>query len=158
MKFKGTIIITDPCYIVKDNSEDWRKCSYGHYMENLGITNYICESTIYGDWGCTTYKITENPYEVVDNFVQAAENGEDYWIECSSLGDFCADAGLVAVFDLEEVRKYNPNIDEWIKSHSNCVTTITGFDGNIEYYVDEAGDAHIIGIGNINFFTTQTEL
>ena len=26
MKFKGDIIITDPCYIIK---KDWRKCDYG---------------------------------------------------------------------------------------------------------------------------------
>lgn len=26
MKFKGDIIITDPCYIIKKNSGDWGKC------------------------------------------------------------------------------------------------------------------------------------
>lgn len=162
MKFKGTIIITDPCYIIRDGytnvNDDWRKCEYGQNMEALGISHYICRDTIYGDWSCTTYRITEDPYKVIDNFVEAAKNGEDYGVNCSKLGDFCADAGMVAVFDLDEVRKYNPDIDEWIASHDWCVTTITDFDGEVEYYIDQAGYAHIVGIGNINFFTDQTGL
>ena len=191
MYFKGTIIITDPCYIVKkcteknphpfpwttvniknpnvkemvkqyneweDSHDDWRKCRYGTNMEALGISTYFTESTIYGDWGCSTYKIEENPYAVVNNFVEAYENEEDYEIKCSKLGDFCADAGLVSVFLLNEVRKYNPDIDKWIEEHSWCVTTIPDFDGEVNYYVDKSNEAHIIGIGNINFFTAQTEL
>ena len=191
MYFKGTIIITDPCYIVKkcteknphpfpwtevniknpnikemvkqyneweDSHDDWRKCRYGTNMEALGISTYFTESTIYGDWGCSTYKIEENPYEVVNNLVEAYENEEDYEIKCSKLGDFCADAGLVSVFLLDEIRKYNPDIDKWIEEHSWCVTTIPDFDGEVNYYVDKSNEAHIIGIGNINFFTAQTEL
>ena len=191
MYFKGTIIITDPCYIVKkcteknphpfpwtevniknpnikemfkqyteweDSHDDWKKCKYGTNMEALGISTYFTESTIYGDWGCSTYKIEENPYAVVNNFVEAYENEEDYEIECSKLGDFCADAGLVSVFLLDEVRKYNPDIDKWIEEHSWCVTIIPDFDGEVNYYVDKSNEAHIVGIGNINFFTTQTEL
>ena len=52
MKFKGNIIITDPCYIVKDS--DWEKCDCGNNMEVLGFRTFISESTIYGDWSCTT--------------------------------------------------------------------------------------------------------
>ena len=203
MKFKGTIIITDPCYIIKENPikypnekdfglpasiiskpfkdystpeelaykaaldyyfkeshkyDDWDKCDYGRNMEVLGIHNYITESTIYGDWGCTTYEITEDPYKVISSFIDASEKGEDYGIKCSKLGDFCADAGLVSVFNLDEVRKYNPDIDEWIASHDWCVTTIPDFDGEVNYYIDKQDNAHIVGIGNINFFTTQTSL
>ena len=191
MKFKGTIIITDPCYIVKncteknpypfpwtdinikkpnidemikqyteweDTHDDWGKCDCGRNMEALDIFTYFTEDTIYGDWGCTTYKITEDPYKVVDNFAEASEKGEDYGIECSKLGMFCADSGQVSVFLLDEVRKYNPSIDEWIASHDWCVTTIPDFDGEVNYYVDKQDNAHIVGIGNINFFTDQTEL
>lgn len=203
MKFKGTIIITDPCYIIKENSikypnakdfglpasiiskpfkdystpeelaykaaldkyykeshkyDDWDKCDYGRNMEVLGIHNYITESTIYGDWSCTTYKITEDPYKAINNFIDASEKGEDYGIKCSKLGNFCADAGLVSVFNLDEVRKYNPDIDKWIASHDWCVTTIPNFDGDVNYYVDKQGSAHIVGVGNVSFFTDQTGL
>lgn len=201
MKFKGTIIITDPCYVIKKDNypspkpsdfnlpesirgkpyteyktpdelaykvackkyfaeynekDDWSRCDCGYNMEALGISTYFTEDTIYGDWGCSTYKIVEDPYKVINNFVEAEEKGEDYRIDCFKLGNFCADAGLVSVFLLDEVRKYNPDIDEWIASHSWCVTTISDFDGEVNYYVDKNKEAHIIGIGNINFFTIQT--
>ena len=191
MKFKGTIIITDPCYIIKkcieenpfpfpwtsdlinspnidemikqyteweNEHDDWTKCEYGRNMEALGIEHYFTESTLYGDWGCTTYKIKENPYTVINKFAESENTGEDYDISCSKLGEFCADSGLVSVFLLDEVRKYNPGIDEWITSHNWCVTTIPDFEGEVNYYIDANDCAHIIGIGNINFFTTQTSL
>lgn len=106
--------------------------------------------------GCSTYKIAEDPYKVINNFVEAEEKGEDYGINCSKLGNFCADAGLVSVFLLDEVRKYNPSIDKWIEEHDWCVTKISDFDDEVNYYVDKVGNAHIVGIGNINFFTVQT--
>lgn len=203
MKFKGTIIITDPCYIIRENPiehpnakdfglpisiiskpfkdystpeelaykaaldyyfsesrkyDDWSKCDCGSNMEALGIYNYFTEDTIYGDWDCTTYKVDENPYNIINNILEAQEKGESYKVKYSILGDFCADAGLVSVFLLNEVREYNPNIDKWIEEHDWCVTKISDFDGDVQYYIDKVGDAHIVGIGNINFFTTQTAL
>lgn len=187
MKFKGTIIITDPCYIIRDNNQitkdDWEACDYGENMEVLGINTYMTKSTIYGDWGCTTY-VTSNPKKVVDDLAEITKYFNDKYggykgitdeqykllrnecndkqnalnLELEDIGKFCADAGLVSVFLLDEVRQYNPDIDTWIASHPWCVTTIKDFDGDVEYYIDENTDAHIYGTGNINFFTTQTEL
>ena len=203
-----TIIITDPCYIINEHEDkkpkwkdypelaeisprtkfsdytpeqtiaykeyskaydefnakydDWSKCSYGENMEALGITNYICRDTIYGDWSCTTYNTDTK----------------------EKLGKFCADAGLVAVFELDEVLKYNPDFSQWIKTHNWCVTVIENFTGNINFeIVHQSGvytkddefeingkiyckegetwendEIQVIGKGNINFFTTQTEL
>lgn len=203
-----TIIITDPCYIINEHEDkkpkwkdypelaeisprtkfsdytpeqtiaykeyskaynefnakydDWSKCSYGENMEALGITNYICRDTIYGDWSCTTYNTDTK----------------------EKLGKFCADAGLVAVFELDEVLKYNPDFSQWIKTHNWCVTVIENFTGNINFEVVhqsgvytkddefesngkiyckegetwENDEIQVIGKGNINFFTTQTEL
>lgn len=169
MKFKGTIIITDPCYIMRAEhhgttpitEDDWAACDCGQNMEVLGIEHYICESTLYGDWGCTTYKVDTDPVEIIDSMAEAYAKGDyemDFSSKVSKIGNFCADAGLVAVFLLDEVRKYNPDIDKWIKEHPWCVTTIEDFDGNVEYYIDENSEAHIYGTGNINFFTTQTSL
>ena len=194
MKFKGTIIITDPCYIMRAKhhgttpitEDDWRACDYGQNMEVLGIKHYICESTIYGDWSCTTYA-TSNPKKAVDDLAEIAKYFNDKYekyggykgitdeqyaslrnecndkqnalnLELENIGRFCADAGLVSVFLLDEVRQYNPDIDTWIASHPWCVTTIEDFDGNVEYYIDKNSEAHIYGTGNINFFTTQTSL
>ena len=33
---------------------------------------------------------------------------------------------------------------------------VPGFDGVIDYYVDSNEEAHIYGIGNVNFYTAQT--
>lgn len=64
-------------------------------------------------------------------------------------------AGMVAVFLLDEVLKYNPDFDYHI-NREWTTTLIKDFDGEINYYVDDEDDAHIIGVGNVNFFTTQT--
>lgn len=193
MKFKGTIVITDPCYIMRHQQgttqlteDDWDACDYGSNMEALGINNYITENTIYGDWSCTTYA-TENPQKAVDDLAEIAKYFNDKYeeyggykvttdeqyeeickecdakqdalnLEVENIGHFCADAGLVSVFLLDEVLAYNPNFLQWAEDHLWCVTMIKDFDGDVEYYVDEAGDAHIIGTGSTNFFTTQTGL
>ena len=58
-EFDGDIIITDPCYIIRNENgitkNDWHYCEYGEYMERLGIKNYLTHDTIYGDWGCTVF-------------------------------------------------------------------------------------------------------
>lgn len=131
------IIITDPCYIIKNGTEDWEKCEYGEFMEVLGITNYFTNNTIYGDWGCTTYNSDTN--EV--------------------LGRFCADAGLVSCFELDEVRAYNPDIDTWIEKHPWCVTKIPNFTGEVYTEFNEDKDClSVIGNGSVNFYTLQTSL
>ena len=76
------------------------------------------------------------------------------------LGTFCADAGLVGVFLLDEVLKANPNFDYHItKPHTT--TLIEDFDGDVSYITEmnkETQDefAYIVGTGNINFITAQT--
>ena len=44
-EFDGDIIITDPCYIIRNENgitkNDWHYCEYGEYMERLGIKNYL---------------------------------------------------------------------------------------------------------------------
>ncbi len=155
MKFKGTIIITDPSYIIRENTKDWDKCNYGENFENLGITHYISEPTIYGDWSCTTYKAAE-PYKIVNELAESYRDNKEYSIKNKAIGEFCADAGMVAVFLLNEIVKYNSDAYNFIFDYSRCVTIIPDFDGEVEYYVDLNNEAHIIGIGNINFFTTQT--
>ncbi len=159
MKFKGDIIITDPCYILKrdcngqGSDKDWEDCDYGRNMEVLGIRNYICRDTLYGDWSCTTFNSdTKEP-----------------------IGSFCADAGLVAVFLLDEVLKYNPNFDYHIE-RPWTTTWIKDFDGEVNFkivhtdgvYEEDTQWHHkgekweddvvkVVGTGNVNFITSQTE-
>lgn len=210
MYFKGTVVITDPCYIIKENPikypdekdfglpasisnkpfkdystpeelaykdaldkyyeesrkyDDWDKCDWGENMEVLGIHNYISKSTIYGDWSCSTYQTKEEPKEFMESILRILndnlENGEDSedWIpyEGEYIGEFCADAGLVGVFLLDEILAYNPEWKSWIEEHPWCATIIEDFEGEVEYYIDKVNEeAHIVGTGNINFYTAQT--
>lgn len=136
----------------KNNVSDWELCNYGENIEALGIKNYICRDKLYGDWSCTTY------------------NSDTH----EKLGAFCADAGMVGVFLLNEVLKYIPDFNYHIE-RPWTTTLIKDFDGevNIEVihtegvYEDDTefhnkGDRWeddsvcVIGKGNINFETRQT--
>lgn len=155
MKFKGNIIITDPSYIIRSEhhdtnpitENDWDSCDYGDKMEVLGIKTYLTRNTESSNWSCSTYEKDTH----------------------KKLGSFCADTRLVSVFLLDEVLAYNPNFDYHIK-RPWTTTLIENFDGeikievvNIKYEDKETGEimdeeARIIGKGNINFYTTQTEV
>lgn len=112
--------------------DDWDRCNCGDNMEALGITTYLCDSTIYGDWSCTTY----------DSKTRA------------KLGNFCADAGMVAVFLLDEVLKYNPNFDYHLE-RPWTTTLIKDFHGTVE--LEQKDDkVRVVGKGNVNFVGTQT--
>ena len=159
--FDGDIIITDPCYIMRAphhgttpiTDDDWNACNYGYDMEVLGIKNYITRDTLYGDWSCTTYNSDTK----------------------ESIGSFCADAGLVSVFALDEVLKYNPDFN-YHEERNWTTTLIEDFKGDVYIDVVYIGDdinnfdyydleVRVIGKGvnkvtgePINFITTQTGL
>ena len=136
MKFKGDIIITDPCYIIRKENEltddDWDACDWGDNMGVLGLTHSISRSTLYGDWSCTVY------------------NSDTH----EKLGEFCADAGMVAVFLLDEVLKYNPDFDYHI-NRPWTTTLIKDFDGDVIFEVVE-NEVRVVGKGNVNFIGLQT--
>lgn len=121
----------------EENKRDWEICEYGKNMEALGIHNYVVDSTLYGDWSCTTYN--SDTKEVI--------------------GEFCADAGMVAVFLLDEVLKYNPDFD-YHTERPWTTTLIKDFHGTVELAMKKSkryGDyVEVIGKGNINFVGKQT--
>lgn len=161
MEFCGDIIITDPCYIMSNQSKakepkisdyytyhsiqecpdydektksskiwdemhkaytaaraaytsDWEACDYGSDMEVLGINHYMTRDTLYGDWSCTTYDLDTE----------------------EKIGEFCADAGLVSVFLLEEVLAYNPDFNYHVE-RPWTTTVIKNFKGTVEFKVIE---------------------
>ncbi len=76
---------------------------------------------------------------------------------CEKIGEFCADAGMVAVFKLDEILKYNPDFDYHI-NRPWTTTVIKDFVGKIScvhYYPTEDGEPRvaIAGEGNYNFFS-----
>lgn len=136
------ILITDPCYIIRDDGErDWDRCHCGSNWEALGIHKYVTKDTLYGDWGCTVWN---------------SDTKEE-------IGQFCADAGLVSIFSLSEVKEYNPDIEKWCEDHTWCATIIRGFTGtaSIKVIFDETNydfEVRCVGEGNINFVSSQTGL
>lgn len=110
--FDGDIIITDPCYIMKN--DDWSNTDYGGNMNAIGIEHYMTRDTIFGDWSCTTYDSNTN----------------------KPIGNFCADAGLVSVIALDEVLKYNPGFDYHINKKWTT-TLIENFCGDVQFVVVE---------------------
>lgn len=137
-----TIIITDPCYLIPYNKDDdWGLCDYGESMYVLGFKNYESRNTIYGDWSCTVY---EGEYTTVPDEKNTV------------LGGFTADAGMVGVFELDEVLKYNPDFNLY-KESPWCVTIIPDFTGEVNIEVIDE-QVHVIGKGNINFFSIQSGL
>lgn len=181
-RFDGDIIITDPCYIAKKRDEstrpkwdefmdrpsyqgmsreelnacgffekhkkmqeaqeawdkehprDWIVCECGEDMSALGLKNYLSASTGYGDWSCTTFNSNTN----------------------EEIGNFCADAGMVGVFLLDEVLEYNPDFTEYIKK-TWTTTVIKDFHGTVKI-AREGETVYVLGEGNINFVTKQTGL
>ena len=118
----------------QETADDWERSNYGENMENIGIHNCITTDTLYGDWSCTTLEKNTNKV----------------------LGNFCADAGMVGVFLLDEVLKYNPEFEKDLEKDW-VVTVIKNFDGEVEFSVEE-DEVSVIGTGNINFYTKQTGL
>lgn len=153
MVFDGDIIITDPCYIMRAeyhgtvpmHENDWHESEYGYNMEKLGIHNYMTRDTLCGDWSCTVYN-TDTKAEI---------------------GEFCADAGLISVINLDEVLKYNPDFDYHINKPWTT-TLIKNFKGTVQFVVEmECGIFNVKVIGNgidketgepINFEGFQTGL
>lgn len=135
------IIITDPCYVMK-NHDEWSKCGYGSEMENLGSftkDKYATADTIYGDWGCATYNLDTE----------------------EEIGAFCADAGRVSVFSLEQVQAYNPEYDPTERPW--CVTLIRNFTGivTLKTKFDESTYEivrYVEGRGSVNFIGAQDSL
>lgn len=154
IRFDGDIVITDPCYVVpqpEDISQyDALRDAWDKILEER---NAINTSTIYGDWSCHTL-----------------EKGSE-----KVLGQFCADSGMVAVFLLEDAKKFNPNYDP--EARPWTATVIKDFHGECRFVVNEEIPEYdeeckelglteedmtpeyavsIEGRGSMEFFTTQT--
>lgn len=156
MDFNGDIIITDPCYLSVNMTNEERRNFDCAYMTNYGIIG-IESDTYYGDWDCSTFdrlSFDENDYPKL-------------------IGKFCADSGMVCVADLRSVLRFNPKYDYHIKN-DRTTTLIRNFKGTVRIKIDmtnggneiyPAYSASVIGQGvniktgePIEFYTRQTGL
>ena len=114
IELDGDVLITDPCYIVVDD-DDWERSDYGEHFEKIGITNFVTHDTLYGDWSCTMYN---------------AETKEE-------IGEFCADAGLVSIINLEQAINYNKAGVKALLEKNWCATVIKNFKGTGQIKIKE---------------------
>lgn len=129
------IIITDPCYIIEDE-HDW-------LAKAESIKSGMCTDTLYGDWSCHVFDLDKE----------------------KPIGQFCADAGMVCVYPLDE-----PLLDqEAVKKYTKkdwCATIIMDFTGEVSFVrhageEDEYGNNDwltVEGRGSVNFSGKQTGL
>ena len=125
---------------------DWDRCGCGQDMSVLGLKTFLVGDTIYGDWSCTTFNSDTE----------------------EKIGEFCADAGMVGIFLLDEVLAYNPDFDYHIE-RPWTTTLIKDFHGTVELRLkrkeadrkysdlnDYDESVQVVGQGNINFLAGQT--
>ena len=169
-----TIVITDPCYVSDAEPEEWKN----------KYDPYLVKDTLYGDWSCRVYKGNKEELEHIINewdtfygdwwkrwnFEDLTEGEKEKlrkelnekeaeYKKRYSYGSFCADAGMVAVYDAD---KLPTEVIEELKKKSWCACFIENYSGPIRYAVEEhvAEDdghkyctAHIEGDG---FYSSQS--
>lgn len=144
MKFNESIIITDPCYIIRDRrfmpqmyEDDWNSCSWGEDMEALGIKNYMVSSSGVGDWRFSLRK------GKLDS-------------EGDLIGNFCTDSGLIGVFNHSQVLEYNPFFERWLGNRVGLAVILKDFQGNVKFTKNkDTGFVHIVGTGSLDFYSCQ---
>ncbi|MBP3732195.1 MAG: hypothetical protein J6I84_03005 [Bacilli bacterium] len=154
MKSGKALIITDPCYIAKD--DDWGKdFDYEENVINLPeFTEYEWSNTGFGDGSFKVYELNEgtDPEEWIEKWVETDDTGkEDLESNAKVLGEFCVDSGTFGVFILEEVFKYNPEFMKEVSSR--CYCSIYGYDGPSIMYSDNQDNNHLIFKGNKTIVT-----
>ena len=162
MKFTGTLVITDPCY--------------------LDTKPLIESSTLYGDWSCMVYPGTpDDNTDYIEwdnyylrffsdyNFVQHTQEEKaqlldeytafkESWKKEHILGEFCADAGEVGIFNYDDLTDEDKKFCE---EHHWCAAVIKDFDGDVDIveFMPEDEDepqVRIVGTGNKPFFSVQS--
>ncbi len=127
--FNGTIIIGDPCNIVKSEA-DWYATEFGADFSPLGIERFL------------SFEMEEEAPAIV------GENGQ-------ILGHFCTDSCMVTAMCLSDLLAYNPAFDDHVAYKGNY-TVIDNFEGVLTLEETDEGMI-LVGKGNICFRTQFEE-
>lgn len=180
LMIKGDVIITDPCYIIKErdssNAPKWddfhpykNMREYPDYDKETDSSKLFKENSrkldeAYREWEKEHPDDRDNwsNYDLshfgIYSFIARDTIIGDWSCETinsdtrEKIGEFCADGGEVGVYLLDEVLRYNPDFNYHIE-RPWTTTLIKDFDGEI--WFEEVDDSYVkvIGKGNINFET-----
>ena len=155
-EFSGTVVIVDPEKFAKE--EDLGKkidLNLTRISPKLGFRSLFCSET---GVGCCylTYHKAETAREFYQNGSEnyVREKISDAWsgyIKPRS-GRISIDSGVVGVFLLEDIEKYNPGALKGLKPGSDYVI-LENYKGKIGYIRDKYGMIHFYGTGTTNFYT-----
>jgi len=161
MKIKGDLLITDPCYWMKD--KEFEKYCYNIGPSEITLLNPIdnmqgmMADTIFGDWTCEVYKTDESvDQSVLEDIIKY--NKPPVGVLA---GKFGSDAGLVSISEYNETWDYNrKKAEDLIDKYPWCATLLENFDGDVTFVDIYSGNDSepmrcIIGKGNYNFYTIQ---
>jgi len=187
VRFDGNIIITDPCYLVRDRDTS-NKPAWDEYMSYKSVYDYPDYNEkksalfdkenkkyqeAYEKWDKENPddRDVSNGYEHMEKlgFEKEYLVSRTYYGDWScttyntdtkkTIGHFAADSGMVCVMDYEEVLNYNPEFLNFLEMHPDCATIINDFHGTIQFKKTRNGNGiYVKGKGNINFRTKQTGL
>ncbi len=134
--YKKDIVITDPFFVIKD--DDLAKVlSYENIIDGLkklGFKKVICANTVANGWG---YQVIQ-PEDVI-------------------LGEFSAENSFVAVFTLDEIKRYNPDYDHEDDENLGLAAIIRNFTGRVSIERVDDRTISVIGQGNIDFYSEIME-
>ena len=164
MEFDGDIIITDPCYFMKELDEstrpkredfmldDYSSLTLEKYQEDYARWADACRAwdrANPSDWEKTNYGVGMSVLGFTKYMVRDTLYGD--W-SCTTydtltkkeLGTFCADAGTVGVFCFNDIMAYNP---DW-KDNAGLTTLIKDFKGTVQFVVTEHHGVYSYDIGD----------
>lgn len=139
-----SIIITDPCYVF---SKDWLEKDWTKLLKT-----YIYHSTLIGDVTTTFYE--RNNIDLNKDFLKIFAQPK--------LGTCTADAGLIGVFNLNEVLEYNnKDFNQQYLNSKFLVMKIDKFTGTVQIkiafdFINYEFFYYVEGLGNINFIGIMT--
>lgn len=155
-EFNGTVVIVDPEKFMK--KEDWGKnidTRNARISPNLGFHSLFSADTGVGNCFFT--------YHRVDNAKEYYQNGSENYVRDAISnawsgyvkpkdGQVSIDSGLVGVFLLEDIEKYNPGALKELKAGTDYVV-IKDYKGKIGFIRDKYKMTHFFGTGTTNFYT-----
>jgi hypothetical protein len=139
MKFNGDIIVTDPCYLLdcdaaeEESGKDW---------------------VVYIGKNCMSIISETGVGDISGGVFKKMPDGTE-----QKIGDFCVDAGLFGVFDLNSIKSMKHHKLE-VLDKDWCCTKIEGFVGEVTFEVDRQTENFktykFVGKGNFDWEARQT--